>query len=94
MVEVKRPIQDGSHFIPQTHLVFHNLHVLWMCIWMSHFFITATLKHEERTRGRHNERQHSNQPAQDDKREVQWGEDDKRMRQRCDERRGNNQTAQ
>ena len=24
-----------------TYKAFHNLHMMWMCIWMSHYHITA-----------------------------------------------------
>ena len=43
IVEARHPSNMAPTSVLSTYEVFHNFHMLWMCIWMTPFHITASL---------------------------------------------------
>jgi hypothetical protein len=43
VVEAKDPSKMALTSLSSSYKVFHNLHMLWMCIWMSPYHVTASL---------------------------------------------------
>lgn len=43
IVEAKHPSNMAPTSVLSTYEVFHSFHMLWMCIWMTPFHVTASL---------------------------------------------------
>ncbi len=43
MIEAVDPIKTDPTSMSNTYKVFHNFHMLWICIWMCPYNITAAL---------------------------------------------------
>jgi hypothetical protein len=43
VVETIDPFKWSPTSMPDTYKVFHTLHMLWMCIWVNPYHVTAPL---------------------------------------------------
>ena len=41
--EVKDPSKMAPTSLAHTYTVFHNLYMLWVCTWMSHYNVNASI---------------------------------------------------